>query len=525
MARVTPTYDDLLTRLTPAQRQAVISPSPRLAVYAGAGAGKTRVLTLRIARMVDDGVDPTQILAITFSRKAAQELRRRLWELSIEGIRTGTFHRTALDLVEVYRAEHHQPPVSLITDRRSVLQRLIESDTEGRRTLNAAFVDTEITWAKSRGLTPDEYPNAAKSARRRTSQSPYQLQHLWLRYEESARSRNALDFDDLISEAIRALSDPTFAAAIHWRSRHLLVDEFQDVNPMQYLFIEKLLSPTATFFCVGDPNQSIYGFNGADPSLLSTLDQRMADTEILALDANHRSTPEIVSSAAAVLDQHHRRETTATQNSGAIPILRGLEDDLAEAQFVASTFRSLRTPGRHWRSFAVLARTNAQLRVITDVFTAAGIPTELLAPETTPASDVKKPLDQVRPGAPTVGEDDAVKLGTFHRAKGLEWPTVAIIGASEGLVPYRSAATPAQLDEERRLLYVALTRAELELVVTWSRHVDAADGKTPRRQSPFLSGFDTAIRMMGQSNHDASGVSGAQKARSLRESLQERLKK
>ena len=102
---------------------------------------------------------------------------------------------------------------------------------------------------------------------------------------------------------------------------------------------------------------------------------------------------------------------------------------------------------------------------------------------------------------------------------------MAIIGASEGLVPYRSAATPAQLDEERRLLYVALTRAELELVVTWSRHVDAADDKTPRRQSPVLSGFDTAIRMMGQSNHDASGVSGAQKARSLRESLQERLKK
>ena len=290
----TPQGPDPYARLTPAQREAVFATEPRLAVFAGAGAGKTRVLTLRAARLVDDSVDPATLLVVTFSRKAAQELRRRLWSLGVEGVRAGTFHRTALELLEISRAERGQSPPTLISDRRSALERVAASvSTVATGSHVGIQLDTELTWAKSIGLSPVDYADAARAAQRRTRLNPDVIALLWEKYEANKQRQSMFDFDDLISEATAALRDPTFAAAIHWRSRHVLVDEFQDVNPAQFELVEHLVSPTTTLFCVGDPNQSIYGFNGAQPSLLRDLHHSMPGTRLILLDANHRSTPEL----------------------------------------------------------------------------------------------------------------------------------------------------------------------------------------------------------------------------------------
>ncbi len=512
---------DPYARLTSLQSDAVFAPESRVAVYAGAGAGKTRVLTLRVARLVDEGVDPSHILVVTFSRKAAQELRRRLWKLGVEGVRAGTFHRTALELIEISRAERGQGPPQLITDRRRALARVAATFPTIRNDRAGAQLDTEVTWAKSVGLTPESYSDAARQARRRPSLGADTVALVWERYEKSKRSQGLLDFDDLILEANRALEDPRFAEAIHWRSRHVLVDEFQDVNPMQFELVERLMTPTTTLFCVGDPNQSIYGFNGANPTLLRNLNQRFDGTRLIVLDANHRSTPEIVAAAAAVLPASDQRETRSTQQGGSIPEIVAISDDRAEAAYVASRSRSMRGPNGRWRSIAVLARTNAQLDAFEEAFAAAGVPAERLAPDLSRASDVRSPTDAARPGSEAPPRSDAVALGTFHRAKGLEWPTVFVVGAADGMVPHAAASSPEAMDEERRLLHVALTRAERDLVVTWAarRDGDESSSAPPRRRSPYLDPFDQALAELAALQRPSPSASSVARVSALRHQL------
>ncbi len=511
---------DPLARLTSAQRDAVTSPDPRLAVFAGAGAGKTRVLTLRVARMVDEGVDPSHILVVTFSRKAAQELRSRLWRLDIEGVRAGTFHRTALELLEVYRAEQGLGPPTIVADRRRMIERVMARSPSSQLTSQGAAVETEISWAKARGLTPSTYESAASQERRRPQPSALVVAEQWAAYEEAKRRQGVLDFDDLIADAVAALGDTRFATAMHWRTRHLFVDEFQDVNPMQFMLIERLMTPSTTLFGVGDPNQSIYGFNGADPTLLRRLDQRIEGTRTILLDANHRSTPEIVASASAVLPARDQRPITATQAPGEIPEIAGFDDDAAEAAFVANRARSIHGPHSKWRSFAVLARTNAQLSAITEAFAAQGIPVAPLAPDLRPASDLMAPLPQQRRAPNTAPTSDAVALGTFHRAKGLEFPHVFVIGVSDGLVPHGAATSDAALDEERRLLYVALTRAEQTLHVTWSAHRGNDQAGRTRRRSPFLDPFERVLDEMRAHRRPTPSATGAARVAALKLQLE-----
>jgi DNA helicase-2/ATP-dependent DNA helicase PcrA len=515
---------DALASLTAAQRDAVVATDSRLVVHAGAGAGKTRVLTLRVARMVDEGIDPSHIMVVTFSRKAAQELRSRLWHLGVEGVRAGTFHRTALELLEVHRAEQGLGPPALLSDRRAALGRLLRSH-EGSFPKNAPMaLDTEITWGKSFGLTPATYEDEAARLRRRSSLPAGQVAMLWQAYEEGKRRSTMLDFDDLISDAVTLLGDSRFATAMQWRSRHLLIDEFQDVNPMQFALVERMLTPTTTLFCVGDPNQSIYAFNGADPGLLRTLDQRLPEVRTIVLDTNHRSTPEIVEAATSVLPEGERRAPTTVQSPGSLPEVRELANDRAEAMFVAERARFLHGPGGKWRSIAVLARTNAQLAIIAEELTAHGIPAFALGGDLRPASDVDAPVNAQRRVESTLN-DDAVALATFHRAKGLEWPYVFVIGASEGFVPHGAADTGAALDEERRLLYVALTRAELGLVVTWAARRDGNESsRAPtRRVSPFLSPMIRRLDELRAQRRPTTPLTSASRVAQIRAQLAERV--
>ncbi|MGO8859760.1 MAG: ATP-dependent helicase [Acidimicrobiales bacterium] len=471
-------------RLTVAQRSAIEAEDPLLCVMAGAGAGKTRVLTLRVARRARDGsMDADRALVTTFSRKAAEELRTRLWSLGVSGVKAGTFHRTALGLLREHRAHRGRPEPQLLPDRRRLLAEVATGDPRRVRSL-----DGEIGWAKARLIAPEGYESEARRAKRRTGISPEQVAGVFARYEAERMRRRLLDFDDLIVACADALAgDAAFADAVRWRTRHLFVDEMQDVNPAQFRLLSALLSDEPDLFVVGDPNQSVYGFNGADPTLLYRLPEILRGTRVIRLDENHRCSPQVVAVATAVLRDEESDETVlaeidaarSSRVDGPVPAVVAHPSDAEEAAWVAVRAKRSHTPGRRWSSIAVLARTNAQLAAVQAALEAANVPCQVAGADLGPASDLhargsRRPRDlDDEPDAEEV-DHDRVVLTTFHRSKGLQWHTVVILGLGTGLMPHASAQTPAAMDEERRLLYVALTRAEEELWCSWS----ASEGST-----------------------------------------------
>jgi DNA helicase-2/ATP-dependent DNA helicase PcrA len=513
-------------RLTMAQREAIESDEPLLCVVAGAGAGKTRVLTLRVARRVrEDSIEADRTLVTTFSRKAAEELRTRLWSLGVAGVKAGTFHRTALGLLREHRELRGRPAPQLLPDRRRLLAEVTTGDPRRTRAL-----DGEIGWAKARLVTPERYQGEARRHRRRSGINPDQVAEAYARYEAERTRRRLLDFDDLIVACADALSgDSEFADSIRWRTRHLFVDEMQDVNPAQFRLLSAMLADEPDLFVVGDPNQSVYGFNGADPTLLERLPEILRGTKVIHLDENHRSTPQVVAVAAAVLREGGSSGATGamvpprtTRIDGPVPKVVAHATDDDEAAWAATRAKMSRTPGRRWSSVAVLTRTNAQLVKIKDAMDAANVPNLVAGSDLGPASDLRSAHargdtshddagrdhagrdlagrddagrdDADRPPAPLAG--DHVVLTTFHRAKGLQWPTVMVLGLSEGLMPIASAQTEAALEEERRLLYVALTRSEEELWCSWFERTggEVVTGTAPPRgPSPWLQPVERTI--------------------------------
>jgi DNA helicase II / ATP-dependent DNA helicase PcrA len=494
-------------RLTVTQREAIESDEPLLCVVAGAGAGKTRVLTLRVARRVRDGsIEPDRTLVTTFSRKAAEELRARLYSLGVSGVKAGTFHRTALGLLREHRELRGRPLPLLLPDRRRLLAELTTGDARRTRAL-----DGEIGWAKARLVPPERYEAEARRHRRRSGMSAQQVADAFARYEAERSRRRLLDFDDLIVSCADALAgDSEFAGSIRWRTRHLFVDEMQDVNPAQFRLLTAMLADEPDLFVVGDPNQSVYGFNGADPTLLDRLPDLLRGTTVIRLDENHRCTPQVVAVATAVL-----REGGAfgvggqvvpprtTRVDGPVPTVVSHATDADEAVWAAARAKLSRTPGRPWSSIAVLARTNAQLARVQEAMDRARVPSLIAGADLGPASDLRGDTtqrnvdadDEARREEPAVDRDRVV-LTTFHRAKGLQWPTVIVLGLGAGLMPIASAQTPAAIEEERRLLYVALTRSEEELWCSWfDRSGDDAgsDGRQTRGPSPWLAAIERTI--------------------------------
>jgi DNA helicase II / ATP-dependent DNA helicase PcrA len=489
------------SRLTVTQREAIESDQPMLCVVAGAGAGKTRVLTLRVARRVRDGsIEPDRTLVTTFSRKAADELRTRLYSLGVTGVKAGTFHRTALGLLREHRELRGRPLPQLLPDRRRLLAEVTTGDARRTRAL-----DGEIGWSKARLVTPEQYEAEARRHHRRSGMSAAQVADAFARYETERSRKRLLDFDDLIVACADALAgDTEFAESIRWRTRHLFVDEMQDVNPAQFRLLTAMLSDEPDLFVVGDPNQSVYGFNGADPTLLDRLPDILRGTAVIRLDENHRCTPQVVAVATAVLQESSSFGTggevvlpRTTRVDGPVPKVVSHASAEDEAAWVADRVKMSRTPGRQWSSIAVLTRTNAQLAVVQAVLDKARVPNLVAGADLGPASDLRgegekrEEVDDWK--RPEAQEDrDRVVLTTFHRAKGLQWPTVIVLGLGAGLMPIASAQTPAAVDEERRLLYVALTRSEEELWCSW--YEDAGPGaRGGRGPSPWLAAIERTI--------------------------------
>ena len=263
--------------------------------------------------------------------------------------------------------------------------------------------------------------------------------------------------------------DATFADAVRWRYRHLFVDEMQDVNPAQFRLLRLLVGDDPDLFVVGDPNQSVYGWNGADPSLLDRVPATFPGTRVLRLDENHRAPPRSWPWPSAALGLVRGDRPASSRPDGAVPRVTEHATDAEEAPWVARQVWSAHRPGRRWSELAVLARTNAQLAALADALSAERVPYRLAGGSLGPASDVRGPADGLGqrsppsrsttgdgPGSAGVGGDgpgdtrrapddaDAVALSTFHRAKGLQWPAVFVIGLSDGLVPIASARRPAR---------------------------------------------------------------------------------
>jgi DNA helicase-2/ATP-dependent DNA helicase PcrA len=516
--------DEMLVGLTPEQREAVMSPAPRLLVRATAGSGKTHVLTLRIQRRIAQGeVDPDQVLAMTFTRKAGDELRRRLLRSGIRDIRAGTFHRAALTLVNQYREDHHLKPLVIEPNRRKLVAALAaqmrEGGDPGLEDWQLPRLEQEIGWSLSQGFNGALYAKNARKLRRDAPLPPSQFADVLDRYVGLCHSRGVLDFDLLLSEAIALLRDePNVLASFRHRNRSIYVDEAQDMNPLQFMLLRHMAGDSPNLFCVGDPNQSIYGFNGANPQLMVEIIKTWPDTVVLDLTRNHRSTANIIAVANTLLEEGAQGITPA-KDDGDVPMLRAYNTDEEEAQHVATWLGAKHQPGSPWKSMAVLARTNAQLELVGGYLEANDIPYERRGPEHSPASDLAvtaeawtRRLDDE--------QRDAVALSTIHRAKGLEFQHVAAIGWAEGQLPNYNATSSAEVAEEQRLAYVALSRAEDSLLITWSRGRN--DPRYPdRTPSRFLGPIEAVVREIERRNAPLTGDARKARLAAIRRELEQ----
>ena len=587
---------DLLDGLDPAQRAAVTSPASPLCVLAGAGSGKTRVLTRRIAwRLATGDAQAAHVLALTFTRKAAGELAERLRFLRIrDRVAAGTFHAVAYAQLRRRWADEGRQPPALLDRKVRVLASLLPRNRGGAGGAAVQPVDVagEIEWAKARMVAPEDYAAEAEGAGRRPPLPPSAMAALYARYEEEKRRRGLVDFDDLLALCAGAMEDdPAFAAAQRWRFRHVFVDEYQDVNPAQYRLLSAWLGESVDLCVVGDPRQAIYSWNGADPTLLTRFPKLYPGAEVVTLNQNYRSSPQVLGVAGAVLAGPALQPN---RPDGPLPEIRSFPTEDKEAQGVARLVRQARRPGAAWSDLAVLARTNAQLPLIERALRAAQVPYRVAGgggflgqPEirdalhalsaAPPGSDFRSALADLAdsahlaqsgdgpadgsaledrrlqlahlvelgreyaamdPAASAAGfrawltasladggsdrRADAVTLATFHRAKGLEWPVVFLVGLERGLVPIGRASGPAAEAEERRLLYVAVTRAAERLVCTWAERRSFGARPMARTPSPFLDPIEAACAEMAGGAPPVRSTSGLRAARARLERVPRR---
>jgi DNA helicase-2/ATP-dependent DNA helicase PcrA len=366
--------DALIADLDADQRAAVTTESRLVAVIAGAGSGKTRVLTRRIAhRIATDSADPRHTLALTFTREAAGEMRKRLLRLGIrDHVEAGTFHSVMLGVLKQRWADTERRPRTVVNDRRRLVGDAI--DAGDRRSL-AAYL-AEIDWASARGIDAQHYVSAARREQRRPGPGIDRCAAVYADFETLKKRRGVIDFDDVLADTISDLRrDHDFAAAVRWRFRHLLVDEAQDLNPLQHALVDLLRAGRDDLFLVGDPSQAIYGFNGADPSLLVDVETRFPGIEVIRLPVNHRCTPQIVTAGVHVLAATDQASPLVSNRADGPSVQRLVADDETDesrhvTQFLLRCDPNLVRTGE----VAVLARTNAQLGPIADAIERAGLP-------------------------------------------------------------------------------------------------------------------------------------------------------
>ena len=535
-----PTPDSVLAGLDADQRAAVTAPTGVVVVRAGAGSGKTTVLTRRIAwRALNGTADIERTLAITFTRQAATEMRTRLAPFDLDGRPIiGTFHAVARRILLQHLEDRGKRAPLIINNRSTLLMTCMGDDA---RKGGVSDILNAIDWAHARMIPPSQSAAALDKAGLTVPLGARRFTEVLEEYERVKKKRGVIDLNDFMTLIVNeSARDPRLVESVRFQYRHISVDEAQDMNPLQYAFLRVLLPESPDLFLVGDPNQAIYGFNGADKDLFESLPRITSGAHVVSLPSNYRCTPEIVTMAVATLARDGQVADAISQRPpGQSVRLERCTDETKERDFICKTVLRARGSHRSWSDIAVLTRINAHADAIRDDLTKMGIPvrssrrggawgravsaaTELTSREalTEFAADildtgdynpddadfivatmVRDFLDNHRSGSvdgrtfgswlatsSDVSEVEGVDVLTFHAAKGREWSLVIVAGTEKGLLPYRSARSPQARSEEARLAYVALTRAADELIITWT---DQRNGK-PSGPSPLLPSVTTA---------------------------------
>jgi DNA helicase-2/ATP-dependent DNA helicase PcrA len=572
-------------------------------ILAGAGTGKTRTITHRTAYALASGEVPASaVLTVTFTRRAAGELRDRLRHLGVPPVQASTFHAAALRQLGYFWPRVHGEALPPLLDRR--LPTVARAATRVlRRSLppgQLSDITSEVDWAKASLVPAARYAQAARRTRREAPLEPDTIADIFDAYE--ALKGDQLDFDDLLTRAAQLLwEDEGVGSEFRARYRWFSIDEYQDTSPAQQQLLEAWLGDQAAgspeLCVVGDVSQTIYTFAGADADHLLDFERRYPDAATVRLVRDYRSTPQVVDVANRVLDAARGPSArlairlVGQRPAGPSPRLEQYASDEDEASAVAERVAALLGQGIPAREIAVLVRTNARAEVYEEALDSLSIPYVLRgATWFFDRPEVRSVLGQLRRRAltehgerpaqeavgtllaglghgdePPRGEtarqrwesidslarmaagedaadltlrewvalmtaraaaghspaDDAVTVATLHAAKGLEWDAVFVVGVSEGRLPIRFAETPAEIEEERRLFYVGVTRAREHLWVSWARTPSRfLDGLRPRevvgRTSPRAGGGSRRSRGPGRAGHP--GTAGSTPAVPLTES-------
>jgi ATP-dependent DNA helicase UvrD/PcrA len=379
---VTP-HEELLAGLNPAQREAVLHVEGPLLVVAGAGSGKTRVLTHRVAHLIRaHGVKPNEILAITFTNKAATEMRERLERIlsrTARAIWILTFHAACGRILrrEAERLGYRSSfTIYDQADQVRVVKACLEELGKDPKRFTPRGIHAQISKAKNQLVSPEEYTARVASFWDQTVAEVYEL------YQRKLYGSNAVDFDDMLMLTVQVLE--RFPEALErWQTtfRHVLVDEYQDTNHAQYRLLQLLAAAHRNVFAVGDPDQSIYAFRGADIRNILDFEEDFGGADTVALEQNYRSTNAILEAANAVIDNNRDRKPKrlwSELGQGDPVEAVEVEDEHAEARFVAAEIARLVESGQSAAEIAVFYRTNAQSRVLEDVLVRQGVPYQVI---------------------------------------------------------------------------------------------------------------------------------------------------
>lgn len=628
---------DVLSGLNPAQKTAVETLSGPLLILAGAGSGKTKTLTHRIANLIQHGVPERNILAVTFTNKAAGEMRQRLWKLlgndDGDAPRSfmpymGTFHGIC---VQILRREYEAAGLDRnfiiydADDQVALIRRIFKDQHIDNKSLKPKTVQSIISSAKNEELSPSDYLAMAVYPNQKQTAKVYE------QYEREKNAASALDFDDLLLETARLFHENKDVRK-RWSEKfqHILIDEYQDTNSIQYKLVKSLVNKDQNICVVGDDWQSIYSWRGADFKNILNFEKDFPGAKVIKLEQNYRSTGNILKASQKIIEHNKVRtdKTLFTEAGSGEPVaIEALEDENAEAMWVAGQIMQ-KSKKRDYSDFAILYRTNAQSYAFEKAFISAQIPykiiggvrfydrkevkdvlailkvlvnpadrvslerivknvlsgigevtlkkifsrmdaivtshpgenpflnTELVedlparaknsflrlqnfiitekeqqkTPMVTiqrvisyfdfasiiendnPSADDKlenlnvlagnaapyENLEEFLADAALMSSTDessakhSVTMMTLHAAKGLEFPVVFIVGMEEGLFPSMRLETPAEIEEERRLAYVGMTRAREELYLSYAKSRFTFGSRNYSSPSRFLTelGYD-----------------------------------
>lgn len=574
--------DQIFEGLNPAQREAVEAVRGPVAILAGAGTGKTTTITRRIAHQVATGTfEPNQILAVTFSVKAAREMGARLGALGVRSVRANTFHAEAL--AQFRRFSTEQPDI--LSSKGQILHSLTSRLPMPHKFTSLRDLAGEIEWAKNRRIPARDY---LASVGTHEPPIPPELMHrMYVEYEKRKRKASMIDFEDLLEQTVQILeSDERALGVVRSRYAAFTIDEYQDVNLLQQSLLDAWVGARDDVCVVGDDYQAVFGFTGATPAYLLKFPDKYSYTTVVTLTDNYRSTPEILTVANRLVPLlgGSRKTLSPVKSSGPGPQVRAFETGRAEVAWVVAECKRLAGDGVRFEDMAVLYRVNGRSEDFEEGFAAAGVPYQVrdgsfLArpaarafaararaaaarepvvrdiditdarvaeqPGSAPAAFAVAEAAVASPvavattveeiaralGWDPAGEYDAgdeatrqadlarlvaiareypgdrgltgfmtdvrarftveeegrgVQLMTYHRSKGLEFEAVFLPRLEDRELPFALSTSPEDIAEERRLLYVGITRAKRHLSLSYAQFREG-ERRTRPKPSPFLA--------------------------------------